>query len=482
MPPKRSTVRRAIAAAGVDRRRGRRRTTTASPALAPQPFGDPAAPRPPRGRESPRCAPSAAKCSAMPRPMPDVDPVISATLPSSGGHGQSEPTGSIDGRHEHGLDHPAIVHRVEGIAPAVERRAQADDRLRHASAPRSSRWITRSHTAKLWLNDPCRRTLPSTSGLTSTGMTSGDHPTLMTCPSGRASRSAGLERVARARRVADDVGAERRQRCARSPPSVLRLQRGVRRAEPPRRLEPRLVAGEPDDDQRVGAGESGHARAEQADRARAEDHHRVARTHRRIDAHRVERHRMRLGQAGEIERQRVRHVVQAARRHPDELGHRAVDRRSRTPCATGRGCSVRRGTSGTSPQMRAAVSQTTRSPSRKPLTRRPDCATVPPNSCPSTTGMFTGHDCVSRDWCTSEPQTETAPTSSSTSSSSISRNANLAQLDGERLEGVLHDGGLGRHDGVGTRFGDSDRTRGGSRVSMGSMARPPRPRFAAAVF
>ena len=44
-----------------------------------------------------------------------------------------------------------------------------------------------------------------------------------------------------------------------------------------------------------------------------------------VPAHRVVGDRVRLGQAGQLERQRVGHVVQAARGHFHELGHRAVD-------------------------------------------------------------------------------------------------------------------------------------------------------------
>src|SRR4051794_34464029 len=67
--------------------------------------------------------------------------------------------------------------------------------------------------------------------------------------------------------------------------------------------------------------------------------------------------------------------------------------------------------------MTAAVSLTTRSPSLTPRTARPALATVPPNSWPSTTGTLTAQECVAWNWWTSDPQTETAPTSSSTSCS-----------------------------------------------------------------
>ena len=41
---------------------------------------------PGQGRERRRCAPSAAKCAAMPLPMPEVDPVTSAILSVEGRH------------------------------------------------------------------------------------------------------------------------------------------------------------------------------------------------------------------------------------------------------------------------------------------------------------------------------------------------------------------------------------------------------------
>ena len=75
-----------------------------------------------------------------------------------------------------------------------------------------------------------------------------------------------------------------------------------------------------------------------------------------------------------------------------------VSRHNRSPCARGRGCSARCGATCTCRRISAAVSLTTRSPSRKPVTPWPIPATVPPNSCPRTTGMLTGHECVLRDW------------------------------------------------------------------------------------
>ena len=109
------------------------------------------------------------------------------------------------------------------------------------------------------------------------------------------------------------------------------------------------------------------------------------------------------------------------------------------------------------PQITAAVSLTTRSPSLTPRTARPALATVPQNSWPSTTGTFTGHECVAWNWCTSEPHTDTAPTCSSTSCSPISGIGNLAELDGERLERVLDDGCLRGGHGLGLEVGISAR-------------------------
>jgi len=51
----------------------------------------------------------------------------------------------------------------------------------------------------------------------------------------------------------------------------------------------------------------------------------IAGTDRRVDAHRVVCHGMRLRQAGEPERQRVGNSMQAAGGHPDIRCHRAVD-------------------------------------------------------------------------------------------------------------------------------------------------------------
>ena len=66
------------------------------------------------------------------------------------------------------------------------------------------------------------------------------------------------------------------------------------------------------------------------------------------------------------------------------------------------------------------------------------------------------------------------------------RNGNLTELHRERREGVVNHGGLCRHDGVGTRFGDSDRSRGGSRGvngvdGPGHTVPRPRPRIPDAV-
>ena len=158
----------------------------------------------------------------------------------------------------------------------------------------------------------------------------------------------GLERAARAGRVAHESapsGVERAHellRDSRRSTFTTCVAPSARAA-----LEPRLVAVRP-------ATISGLAPDSAAIRAHSrpigpgpEHDHSVARADRRVDAHRVVRDRMRLGQAREVERQRVGDAVQAARRHAHVRRHRAVDRRSRSPCATGTGCSGRRGTSGT---------------------------------------------------------------------------------------------------------------------------------------
>ena len=67
---------------------------------------------------------------------------------------------------------------------------------------------------------------------------------------------------------------------------------------------------------------------------------------------------------------------------------------------------------------------------------------MPENSWPRTTGTFTAHECVLYAWCTSEPHTDTAPTRSSTSLVADLGDGDVAELDGQRLERVLDDGGL----------------------------------------
>ena len=76
------------------------------------------------------------------------------------------------------------------------------------------------------------------------------------------------------------------------------------------------------------------------------------------------------------------------------------------------------------------------------MTARPAFATVPPNSWPRTTGTLTAQECVLCAWCTSDPQTDTAPTRSSTSLVADVGDGDLAKLHRERLEGVVDDGGL----------------------------------------
>ena len=117
-----------------------------------------------------------------------------------------------------------------------------------------------------------------TSGLRSIGIVSGDQPTLVTWPSGLHQLQRRVERTAGARRVAHEIGAERIEAAhdllERLP--VVHVD-DVRGAERARRLEPRRVARQAGDDQRVGAGERRHPRAQQADRSGAEHDDQVAR-------------------------------------------------------------------------------------------------------------------------------------------------------------------------------------------------------------
>src|SRR5215212_2342189 len=70
-------------------------------------------------------APSCAKCRAIPLPIPELEPVTTATLSVSAGIGE-----------QHRLDHPALMHRVERLAPPVQSRAQTDDVLGAGEAAR----------------------------------------------------------------------------------------------------------------------------------------------------------------------------------------------------------------------------------------------------------------------------------------------------------------------------------------------------------
>ena len=191
--------------------------------------------------------------------------------------------------------------------------------------PVASRWITRSHTGKLWLNDPCSVTVLPTSGLMSIGIVSGDQPTLVTWPPGFTSFSA-----ASSGRLAPDASH------TRSAPSGSRLR--TRSSSPP--VETSIVCVAPSARAASSRGAScgspatisGLAPASAAIRAHSrpigpgpKHDHQVARMDRRVDAHRLVGDGVRLAQAGVLEGQRVGDRVQAARRRGDVGGHRAVD-------------------------------------------------------------------------------------------------------------------------------------------------------------
>ena len=108
-----------------------------------------------------------------------------------------------------------------------------------------------------------------------------------------------FERAARARRVADEIGAERTRlrTTSSSVPAGGRRCAWRRAARAASSRGPSFVR--PDDDQRVRAGERRHPRAEQPDRAGTEDDDGVARPDRRVHAHRLVGHRVRLGEAGD---------------------------------------------------------------------------------------------------------------------------------------------------------------------------------------
>ena len=145
-------------------------------------------------------APSPAKCSAMPRPMPEVDPVTTAILP--------------DERcswNQHRLDDPPSCIASNASRQPSSGGRQADDLLRGASRRRSSRWITRSQTGKLWLNDPCRRTFFWTSGLMLHGHEVRRPADLRHLAVRPRQRERHVERTAGAGRVAHEIGAERTQ-------------------------------------------------------------------------------------------------------------------------------------------------------------------------------------------------------------------------------------------------------------------------------
>ena len=58
------------------------------------------------------------------------------------------------------------------------------------------------------------------------------------------------------------------------------------------------------------------------------------------------------------------------------------------------------------------------------------------------TGTFTGQDCVLYAWCTSDPHTDTAPTSQQHIVVANLGDGDLAQLHRQRFERVLNDGRL----------------------------------------
>ena len=189
-------------------------------------------PRPPRRgpcscRGRPRVAPSGAKCWAMPWPMPDVDPVTTAT--------------SVSERRHRGTS-TDLITRPSCIASNASRHPRGPCAGRRCARrrvrPAASRWSTRSQIGQLWLNDPCSRTFFWTSGLRFTPSDSGDQPTFVTCPSGRTSASA-----------ASSVRLEPEASQTRSAPSGLRSRTTASRSSTcastmcvapsaPRRLEP----------------------------------------------------------------------------------------------------------------------------------------------------------------------------------------------------------------------------------------------------
>ena len=135
----------------------------------------------------------------------------------------------------------------------------------------------------------------------------------------------GIERTARAGGIAHDIGAQRIERAHDFLERLVVDVDDVRRAQFARDLEASAVGSATRDHERIGAAERGHLRAEQADRSGTEHDHEVTRLDVGIDAHRLVRDAVRLGQARDVERQRVGNVMQAARRHAHVLRHRAVD-------------------------------------------------------------------------------------------------------------------------------------------------------------
>ncbi len=154
---------------------------------------------------------------------------------------------------------------------------------------------------------------------------SGDHPTFDTWPSGRASRSA-VSSVALAPDASQTRSAPMGQmsRTISSRFSVSMSTVCVA-PKPACGLEARPVRRQAGDDERAGARQRRHPRAQQADGAWPDDDDEIARRDSRVDAHHLIGDRVRLGQARDVEGQRIGDVVQASRRHADELRHGAVD-------------------------------------------------------------------------------------------------------------------------------------------------------------
>ena len=303
MPPKRSTVCRDQPRGRRRRRRDRRRCASASaPSRAMtarrcrsassgiQPVDDDA------GAERRRSAP------AMPRPMPEVDPVMSATLPAKRGHGRARASASAGSSTD--LMTPPVVHRVERVAPPVERRAQPDDRLGHGHAGVEQMNHALPGPRKLWLNEPCSRTLPCDQRVD----VDGDHVRRPADFDHVAIRPGEPQRRLRACRSRRTHRTPDRRRAATASAHEIAQGRGrpVRRIGGARRRprrrgaasQPRPISSpaSPTTIERVGAA---RARPSACRAGRSgpgpENDDRVARADGRVHAHRVVGHRVRLG-------------------------------------------------------------------------------------------------------------------------------------------------------------------------------------------